>query len=68
MVDPDEGTTLEFIPTKIIDGVKCAEIDKEDVFPRIAYWQNAILCTVTGANPPFGVIKGFIRNMERQGH
>ncbi|KAJ8419566.1 LOW QUALITY PROTEIN: hypothetical protein Cgig2_004597 [Carnegiea gigantea] len=53
MVDPEEGTELKFVPTKIINGVKCAKIKKEDVMPEIEFWQSAILCSILGANPPF---------------
>ncbi|KAJ8427400.1 hypothetical protein Cgig2_027950 [Carnegiea gigantea] len=63
MVVPHEGATLKCIPTKTINGVKCAKIDKEDVLPEIAYWQTAILCMVMGANHPFGVIEGFIHRI-----
>ena len=63
MVYPNEGTILKFISIQMIDGVKCSKIDKEVVLPGIAYWHNAILCTVMRANPPFGVIEGFVRRI-----
>ncbi|KAJ8422520.1 hypothetical protein Cgig2_003586 [Carnegiea gigantea] len=52
MVDPDEGTLLKFIPAHLINGVKCAKIEKNDVSHEIAYWQSAVLCAILGANPP----------------
>jgi len=27
---------------------------------EIEYWQNAIICSVLGANPPFEIMQGFI--------
>ena len=30
---------------------------------EIAYWQNAVLCTVMGANPPFEIMKGFLNRI-----
>ncbi|KAJ8432350.1 hypothetical protein Cgig2_021120 [Carnegiea gigantea] len=60
LVDPDEGTELKFVPSNIINGVRCAQIEKSDVEIEIQYWQNAVLCAVMGANPPFEVMKGFL--------
>ncbi|KAJ8431897.1 hypothetical protein Cgig2_009964 [Carnegiea gigantea] len=57
IVDPNEGTSLKFIPAMTINGVKCAKIVKEDVNPKIEYWQNVVLCSVLGANPPMQVRK-----------
>ena len=63
MVDPDEGTALEFIHAPSINGVVCAKLEAEDIEGEISYWQNAVLCCVLGANPPYGVIEGFIRRI-----
>ncbi|KAJ8436659.1 hypothetical protein Cgig2_003038 [Carnegiea gigantea] len=32
VVDPDEGTKLKFVPTRITNGVKCAKLEKKDVY------------------------------------
>ncbi|KAJ8421292.1 LOW QUALITY PROTEIN: hypothetical protein Cgig2_031131 [Carnegiea gigantea] len=61
LTDPNEGTELKFIPSSIINGVKCTNLVKSDVEVEIQYWQSAVLCTVIGANPPFEVMKGFLK-------
>ncbi|KAJ8424407.1 hypothetical protein Cgig2_031782 [Carnegiea gigantea] len=61
MVDTEEGTDLKFVPTKLINGIKCAKIKKEDVMQEIEFWHNAILCSVLGANPPFEVMQGYLK-------
>ncbi|KAJ8439614.1 hypothetical protein Cgig2_020990 [Carnegiea gigantea] len=38
MVDPNEGTTLDFVPLSEINGHKCAKIVGEDIEEEIAYW------------------------------
>ena len=63
LVDPEEGTELKFISAELIGGKKVAKIDKEDVENEITYWQNAILFSALGANPPFEVIQGFIKRI-----
>ena len=63
MVDPNEGTTLDYIPVTDIQGFKCAKIVESDVVNEIAYWQNALLCCVLGANLPIEVIDGFVRRI-----
>lgn len=63
MVDPNEGTSLKFIPTQVINGVKCAKLTPDDVNSEIAYWQSSFLYSVLGANPPLGVIEGFLRRI-----
>ena len=50
LVDPDEGSSLAFVPTSLIDGVKCAKIDREDVLPEIEYWRSAVLCSILAVN------------------
>ena len=62
-MDPNEGTELNFVPTQIINGIKCTRLEKSDVDAKILYWQNAVLCTVLGANPLFEVIKGFLKQI-----
>ena len=37
MVDPNEGTTLTFIPATEVNGTKCAKITREDVSPEIVH-------------------------------
>ncbi|KAJ8423094.1 hypothetical protein Cgig2_023476 [Carnegiea gigantea] len=54
---------LKFIPALIINGVKCAKIEKTNTAPEINYWQSAVLCTVLGANPPLEIIEGFVRRI-----
>ncbi|KAJ8427105.1 hypothetical protein Cgig2_029814 [Carnegiea gigantea] len=61
LVDPEEGTELKFVSAKIIDWKKIAKIDKEDVENEIEYWQNAVICSFLGANPPYQIMHGFIR-------
>ena len=34
---------------------------KEDVAVEINYWQQAVLSSILGANPPFEVMQGFIK-------
>ncbi|KAJ8443060.1 LOW QUALITY PROTEIN: hypothetical protein Cgig2_004265 [Carnegiea gigantea] len=63
MVDPEEGTELKFVPTQIINGVKCAKLDKDDVAAETEYWQNTVLCSVLGAKPLFEIIHGFIKHI-----
>jgi len=63
MVDPIEGTALDFIPATEIQGIKCAKLVESNVVDEIAYWHNAFLCCVLGANPPLEVIDGFVRRI-----
>ena len=63
MMDPDEGTVLEFIPASAINGTMCVKLAEEDVAGEIDYWQNAVICCVLGANPPYGIIDGFVRRI-----
>jgi len=63
LVDPNEGTTLEFIPVIEINGTKCAQLNVEDIEDEVTYWQNAVLCCVLGANPPYEVIAGFVNRI-----
>ncbi|KAJ8436123.1 hypothetical protein Cgig2_001150 [Carnegiea gigantea] len=60
LVDPDEGTNMQFTPAYDIYGKKCAKLLNEDVKEEIEYWQNAPICSVLRVNPPFEVMKGFI--------
>ena len=63
MVDPNDGNALEFIPVSEINGTKSAKLVEEDVRSEIAYWQNAVICCVLTANPPYEVIDGFVRRI-----
>ncbi|KAJ8429747.1 hypothetical protein Cgig2_031565 [Carnegiea gigantea] len=56
LVDPLESTELEFVPSANMNGTKCAKLDKADVDSEVECWQNAILCSVLGANPPFEIL------------
>ncbi|KAJ8421816.1 hypothetical protein Cgig2_023809 [Carnegiea gigantea] len=62
----DSGTSLKFIPASIVNGEKIAKIEIDDVVSVVAYWQNAVLCLVLGAYPPFNVVDGFIRRIWKQ--
>ncbi|KAJ8426355.1 hypothetical protein Cgig2_021475 [Carnegiea gigantea] len=63
MADPDEGTSLNFVHSQIVNGVKCAKIKPQDVQYEIEYWNSAVLCSVLGENPPLEVIEGLIRRI-----
>ena len=63
LVDPNEGTELKFIPSNLINGIKCTQLEKSDVEEEIRYWQSAVLCSVMGANPPFEVMRGFFKRI-----
>ena len=43
LVDPNEGIQLKFVPTSIINGIRCTQIVKSDVEHEIRYWQSAVL-------------------------
>jgi len=51
LVDPNEGTALEFIPATEINGTKCVQLNAEDIEDEVVNWQNAVLCCVLGAKP-----------------
>ncbi|KAJ8420993.1 hypothetical protein Cgig2_013322 [Carnegiea gigantea] len=61
VIDPDEGMEPQFVPTRIINGVKCGKLEKQDVVAEIKYWQNAVLCSILGANPSFEDVQGFMK-------
>ena len=63
LLDPEEGNELKFVPSPNINGIRCGKIEKSDVLDEITYWQNAVLCSVMGANPPFEVMKGFFNRI-----
>ncbi|KAJ8428619.1 hypothetical protein Cgig2_009145 [Carnegiea gigantea] len=65
LVDPDDGTSLNFVPATLINGKKCAKLEKADIFPDIDYWKNAVLCSVMGANPPFAVMESYMNRIRR---
>ncbi|KAJ8420152.1 hypothetical protein Cgig2_019165 [Carnegiea gigantea] len=50
LVNPDEGTSLKFVETPMINGVKFAKIDTEDVIPEIKLLMEI---PVDGAFPRF---------------
>ena len=62
-VDPNDGTTLEFVPMFEINGTKCTKLVPEDIEGEIVYWQNTVMCCVLGANPPFEVIERYGRRV-----
>ncbi|KAJ8437367.1 hypothetical protein Cgig2_006449 [Carnegiea gigantea] len=51
-----QGAELQFMPSSLINGVKCAKVELDDVKDEVDYWQQAVLCFVLGANPLFAVI------------
>ena len=61
MVGLDEASEFKFMPSSLINGLKYAKVDFDDVKDEINYWQQAVLCFVLGANPPFAVVQGFIQ-------
>ena len=63
LVDPNEGIALEFIPITEINRTKCAQLNEADIVEEVVYWQNAVICCVLGANPPYEVIAGYIRRI-----
>ena len=63
MTSPDEGISLSFVHTPVVNGMKCAKIRPKDVHPKIEYWNLAVLCSVLGANPPLEVVEGFIKRI-----
>ncbi|KAL9232918.1 hypothetical protein vseg_007979 [Gypsophila vaccaria] len=38
-------------------------LEEDDVSEELAYWRNAVICFIMGANPPGHVIEGFIRRI-----
>ncbi|KAJ8428135.1 hypothetical protein Cgig2_017733 [Carnegiea gigantea] len=63
MVDPNEGSSLNFIPATVVNGVKHANITHKDVTPEIGYWQMAVICSVLSSIPSLDVIEGFLRRI-----
>ncbi|KAJ8452493.1 hypothetical protein Cgig2_000082 [Carnegiea gigantea] len=63
LVDPEEGTALEFFPVPEINGVKCAKAELEDIEEEVNYSQNAVICCVVGANAPITVIEGYVKRI-----
>ena len=63
LIDPEQGTDLHFVITENVNGLKCAKLDQDDIQNEIEFWQNAVLCSVLGANASFEVIKGFINRI-----
>ena len=63
LLDPNEGTELQYIPSTTVNGTICTQIENADVIDEIQYWQSAVLCTVMGANPPFEVMKGYFKRI-----
>ena len=61
MVDLSEGTTLKYVSKPVVNRVKCAKLDAEDIIEEVKYWQNAIVCCVLWADSPFEVIEGYVR-------
>lgn len=58
-LEPKRGMKLEFSKYEVVEGVKIAKIEKEDVESEVKYWESAIVCCVLGANPPSRSWKDF---------
>ena len=59
----DKGSELKFMPTCMVNGVRCAKLEKKDVLAEIDFWHQAVLCSVLGVNLPFEVLQGFIKRI-----
>ncbi|KAJ8430097.1 hypothetical protein Cgig2_022699 [Carnegiea gigantea] len=46
-----------------ICGKKYAKIGMSDVKPEIEFWEQAVICSISGANPPFSVMEGFFKRI-----
>ncbi|KAJ8421390.1 hypothetical protein Cgig2_031915 [Carnegiea gigantea] len=64
MADPEEGTTLNFVTSPMVNGMKCAKIETKGVQSKLDFWQSAVLCSVIGANPPLEVLEGIWKAYE----
>ncbi|KAJ8423588.1 hypothetical protein Cgig2_009242 [Carnegiea gigantea] len=63
IADLDEGTSLNFVHSPMLNGVKCAKIEPQYVQSKIDYWKSVVLCSVIGANPPLEVLEGFVQRI-----
>lgn len=62
-VDNREFThDLPLIVNAKIDDV-IPEIEWDDIEEEVNFWEPFVSCYVLGANPPFNVVKGFIRRI-----
>ena len=52
---------MKYVPAQTINGNRYAKLEIEDVAPEVEYWKNAVICSVLGANPPYEVVKGYIK-------
>ena len=52
MVDPNEGTKLNYVPTQLINEAMCAKIETKGVEQEIDYWQSAISVRFWVRTPP----------------
>jgi len=66
LLNPDEGVGLDFVPANVANGTPIASLNHEDVSPELAYWNSSVLCTVLGSNPPYEIIKSFIKKLWAQ--
>lgn len=57
------GFKLEFVNPESVGEQRIGEIDVEDISSEIDYWQNAVVCYVLGAHPPFTVLNGYIQRI-----
>ncbi|KAJ8426671.1 hypothetical protein Cgig2_030090 [Carnegiea gigantea] len=56
----------EAVLSKVINRTKCAKIEDQDVEAEIEYWNQVVICCVLRANPPLGVIDGYVRRIWSQ--
>lgn len=55
------GFKLEFVASKVHGESTICETEIDDITDEIAYWLNAVVCYVLGAQPPFTVLNGYIQ-------
>ncbi|KAJ8427203.1 hypothetical protein Cgig2_004362 [Carnegiea gigantea] len=60
LLDPEEGLALKFDKATVINGAKVPKIEQQDVATEIEYWNQPVICSVLGANPPIRVIEGVV--------
>ncbi|CAI9089593.1 OLC1v1024188C1 [Oldenlandia corymbosa var. corymbosa] len=62
-----EEWKLEFIESNVINEKVIAKVHKEEMQDVVEYWKLSVLCYILGSKPPFYVVNGFLRRLERFG-
>ncbi|VFQ58398.1 unnamed protein product [Cuscuta campestris] len=57
---------LSFIDTVERNGHKTANLTQKDIVEHTSYWEAAILVCILGANPPIGIVEGFVHRIWKQ--